>query len=115
MIPLLPKPPAQSCESHNQLRAPASSPIFPPLAAISHQVPRVPAWPKAPARTPACPPGPSTLARHLEAGAALSPLQLHLQQGLGTLQAGERGQQLVPLGLQAPHLLAVLVLLDEAL
>lgn len=38
-----------------------------------------------------------------------------LQQGLGALQAGERGQQLVPLSLQAPHLLAVLVLLDEAL
>lgn len=52
---------------------------------------------------------------HLEAGAPLDPLQLRLQQGLGTLQAGERGQQLVTLGLQAPHLLAVLVLLDEAL
>lgn len=53
--------------------------------------------------------------RHLEAVAALGPLQLRLQQGLGALQAGERGQQLVPLGLQAPHLFAVLVLLDEAL
>lgn len=62
-----------------------------------------------PSRTPApCP-------CHLEAGASLGPLQLCLQQGLGALQPGKRGQQLVPLGLQAPHLLAVLVLLDEAL
>lgn len=52
---------------------------------------------------------------HLEAGASLGPLQLCLQQGLGALQAGERGQQFVPLGLQTPHLLTVLVLLYEAL
>lgn len=62
-----------------------------------------------PTRTPVPHPG------HLEAGAPLGPLQLCLQQGLGTLQAGERGQQLIPLGLQAPHLFAVLVLLNEAL